>query len=249
MRDDDPHRIRSLVIVGGGTAGWMAAAALAKHFQRTDLAITLVESSAIGTIGVGEATIPTIRRFYARLGMSDMEVMRATHATAKLGISFENWDHPGSRCLHPFGLFGQDYGGIGFHHLWLDARARGDETPLTAYSLGAGLADQGRMALPQPNPPTPLATYDWALHLDASLTRGSSTSTWPRTGGSRRSGSTRDAGSRAISSSIAPASGRCCSARRWGSTMSIGGNGCRATARSRSRPKTTPPRRCRRIRG
>src|SRR3546814_13118379 len=76
---------------------------------------------------------------------------------------------PGSRCLHPFGLFGQDYGGIGFHNLWLDARARGDETPLTAYSLGAGLADHGRMALPQPNPPTRLATYDWALHLDASL--------------------------------------------------------------------------------
>src|SRR3546814_2125594 len=85
--------------------------------------------------------------------MTDMEVMRATHATAKLGISFEGWDHPGSRCLHPFGLFGQDYGGIGFHHLWLDARARGDETPLNAYSLGAGLADHGRMALPQPNPP------------------------------------------------------------------------------------------------
>src|SRR3546814_2890821 len=145
-----PDRIRRLVIVGGGTAGWMAAAALAKHFQRSDLAITLVESSAIGTIGVGEATIPTIRRFYARLGMTDMEVIRATHATAKLGISFEGWDHPGSRCLHPFGLFGQDYGGIGFHHLWLDARARGDETPLTAYSLGAGLADHGRMEMPPP---------------------------------------------------------------------------------------------------
>src|SRR3546814_7007339 len=94
--------------------------------------------------------------------------MRATHATAKLGISFEGWDHPGSRCLHPFGLFGQDYGGIGFHHLWLDARARGDETPLTAYSLGAGLADHGRMAPPQPHPPTRLATYDWALPLDRS---------------------------------------------------------------------------------
>src|SRR3546814_13577989 len=102
-----PDRIRRLVIVGGGTAGWMAAAALAKHFQRSDLAITLVESSAIGTIGVGEATIPTIRRFYARLGMTDMAVMRATTATAKLGIRFEDWDHPGSRCLPPFGLWWQ----------------------------------------------------------------------------------------------------------------------------------------------
>ncbi len=168
MHHDDPNRIRSLVIVGGGTAGWMAAAALARHFRGTDLAITLVESSAIGTVGVGEATIPTIRRFYARLGMSDMEVMQATGATAKLGIVFDDWQRPGSRFIHPFGLYGQDYGEIGFHHLWLEARTRGDATPLAAYSLGASLAENGRMALPQPNPPTPLATYDWALHLDAS---------------------------------------------------------------------------------
>src|SRR3546814_7486910 len=106
--------VRRLVCVGGGTGGWLAAGALAKHFQRSDMAITLVESSAIGTIGVGEATIPTLRRFYARLGMTDMEVMRAKHATAKLGISFEGWDLPGSRCLHPFGLFGQGYSGLGF---------------------------------------------------------------------------------------------------------------------------------------
>jgi tryptophan halogenase len=169
MQHDDPNRIRSLVIVGGGTAGWMAAAALAKHFHKSGLQITLIESSEIGTIGVGEATIPTLRRFYAKLGLSDVEVMRATNATAKLGIMFENWKREGERFLHPFGLYGQDYGDVGFQHLWLKARAEGDETPISDYSLGARLAIDERMALPQPNPPTPLAVYDWALHLDAGL--------------------------------------------------------------------------------
>ncbi len=164
-----PHRIRRLVIVGGGTAGWMAAAAFAKHFHGTDLSITLVESSEIGTIGVGEATIPTIRRFYATLGMSDQDVMRATGATAKLGILFQDWHRPGEGFIHPFGLYGQDHGRVGFHHLWIRRRAEGDQTPITAYSLGAALAEAGRMALPQPNPPTPLAVYDWAIHLDAAL--------------------------------------------------------------------------------
>jgi tryptophan halogenase len=169
MTEASPHRIRSLVIVGGGTAGWMAAAALVRHFHGSDLAITLVESSEIGTIGVGEATIPTIRRFYAKLGLSDQAVMQATGATAKLGIQFQDWRQVGRAFIHPFGLYGQNMGDVGFHHLWLRARAEGDDTPISAYSLGAMLAEEHRMALPQANPPTPLATYDWALHLDASL--------------------------------------------------------------------------------
>ncbi|WP_222927027.1 tryptophan halogenase family protein [Sphingomonas gilva] len=169
MTEASPHSIRSLVIVGGGTAGWMAAAALAKHFHGSGLAITLVESSEIGTIGVGEATIPTIRRFYAKLGLTDEAVMRETGATAKLGILFQDWRRVGEGFIHPFGLYGQDHGDIGFHHLWLQARAAGDDTPISAYSLGAMLAEKHRMALPQVNPPTPLATFDWALHLDASL--------------------------------------------------------------------------------
>lgn len=169
MQPLDPDRIRVLVIVGGGTAGWMAAAALAKHFHGTDLAIQLVESSDIGTIGVGEATIPTIRRFYAKLGLSDADVMQGTGATVKLGIQFRDWGRIGDRFLHPFGLYGQDFGDIPFHQLWLQRRAAGDPTPITAYSLGAALAEQGRMARPQPNPPSPMATYDWAIHLDAAL--------------------------------------------------------------------------------
>ena len=168
MTPPSPHRLRSLVIVGGGTAGWMAAAALAKHFHGTDLAITLVESSEIGTVGVGEATIPTLRRFYARLGLTDDMVMAATGATAKLGILFQDWHRKGEGFIHPFGLYGQDLGAVAFHHLWLGARAAGQAEPITAYSLGATMAAAGRMAAPpREASPTPLAVYDWALHLDA----------------------------------------------------------------------------------
>ena len=119
MDETSDHRIRSVVIVGGGTAGWMTAAALVQHFRSTAVKITVVESSDIGTIGVGEATIPTIRRFYAQLGMRDEDVMRATHATCKLGIRFQDWSGQGSDFIHPFGHFGQDVNGVGFHNYWL----------------------------------------------------------------------------------------------------------------------------------
>lgn len=161
--------VTSLVIVGGGTAGWMAAAAFAKYLHGTPIRITLVESSEIGAVGVGEATIPTLRRFYGRLGLTDQDVMRETRATAKLGILFQDWHRVGEGFIHPFGLYGQNAGEVAFHHLWLRAQETGEAAPITAYSLGAQLAEHGRMALPQPNPPTPLATYDWALHLDAAL--------------------------------------------------------------------------------
>jgi len=164
--DPDP-RIRSVVIVGGGTAGWMTAAALVQHFRGTDLKVTVVESSAIGTIGVGEATIPTIRRFYAQLGLSDAEVMRATGATCKLGIRFNDWSGPGSDFIHPFGLYGQELKGIGFHNFWLADRERGQTAPLSAYSLGASLAEAGRFVPPSPRPPSSLSVFDWALQLDA----------------------------------------------------------------------------------
>lgn len=163
------ERIGRVVIVGGGTAGWMTAAALVRRFRGAPLRITLVESSEIGTIGVGEATIPTIRRFYARLGMSDAEVMGAAQATCKLGIRFEGWSGEGAAFLHPFGLYGQDVDGVGFHHFWLADRARGSDAPLASYSLGASLAEAGRFTKPSPNPPSSLSVFDWALHLDASL--------------------------------------------------------------------------------
>jgi tryptophan halogenase len=161
--------IRSLVIVGGGTAGWMAAASLQQHFLNTPLKITLIESSKIDTVGVGEATIPTIRRFYHNLGMSDQEVLQATQGTCKLGIQFNDWHRPGSSFIHPFGLFGQDVKGIGFHHFWLKLREQGDTTPIGAYSLGASLAVNNKFTFPSATPPSSLSIFDWALHFDASL--------------------------------------------------------------------------------
>tara|TARA_R110002167_G_scaffold17426_23_gene66578 strand:+ start:1248 stop:2801 length:1554 start_codon:yes stop_codon:yes gene_type:complete len=161
--------IRDIVIVGGGTAGWMAAAALARHLGHTGVTITVVESSEIGTVGVGEATIPTIRRFYAQLGMSDAEVMSATGASCKLGIRFVGWGGTGSDFIHPFGLYGQDLRGTGFHHYWMQQRRTGDLTPLAAYSLGASLASAGKFVEPSLNPPSSLSVFDWALHLDAAL--------------------------------------------------------------------------------
>ncbi|KRC78999.1 tryptophan halogenase family protein [Sphingomonas sp. Root241] len=161
--------IERVVIVGGGTAGWMAATALSAHLAGTGVKITLIESSDIGTIGVGEATIPTIRRFYAQLGMSDAEVMQACEATAKFGIRFVDWLRDGQSFVHPFGRYGQDLKGVDFHHYWLTARASGDAAPLGDYSLGALLAGSGHATLPAPNPGSQLGIFDWALHFDAAL--------------------------------------------------------------------------------
>lgn len=161
--------IERVVIVGGGTAGWMAAAALSAHLAGTGVSITVVESSDIGTVGVGEATIPTIRRFYAQLGMSDAEVMQACQATAKLGIRFVDWLRDGHSFVHPFGRFGQDLKGVDFHHYWLKARAAGEMAPLGDYSLGSLLASEGHATLPASDPGSQLGIFDWALHFDAAL--------------------------------------------------------------------------------
>ncbi|MFC6633233.1 tryptophan halogenase family protein [Microbulbifer taiwanensis] len=161
------NRIQDLVIVGGGTAGWMAAASLQQHFAGTPLKITLVESPQIGTVGVGEATTPTIRRFYQQLGLDDLQVMRAVGGTCKLGIQFNHWRQPGHSFFHPFSVFGQDLDGVAFHHYWLRAREIGLDVPITDFSLGASLALDGRFSPPSPRPPSTLSVYDWALHLDA----------------------------------------------------------------------------------
>lgn len=162
------QRIENLVIVGGGTAGWMTAANLQHHFKE-QVTITLIESSEIGTIGVGEATIPTIRHFYRQLGMTDTQVIQATQATCKLGIQFNDWHKPGSSFIHPFGLFGQDLRGIGFHHFWLKLKQKNRVTDFQDYSLGANLAKHNKFTLPSPNPSSTLSVFDWALHFDAAL--------------------------------------------------------------------------------
>jgi hypothetical protein len=113
------NSLRNLVIVGGGTSGWMTAAALAKFLHPQQYQITLVESDAIGTVGVGEATVPHIRYFNEVLGIDENEFMKKTNATYKLGIEFSNWGKLGDAYIHPFGVYGQSRNDISFHHYWL----------------------------------------------------------------------------------------------------------------------------------
>ena len=110
---------RSVLIVGGGTAGWMTAAALANKCAGLPISIQLVESEAIGTVGVGEATVPHIRFFNRTLGIDEAEFMRRTKATFKLGIEFRDWGRIGDRYIHPFGAFGHDIEGVDFLQHWI----------------------------------------------------------------------------------------------------------------------------------
>lgn len=168
MRQD---AIRRVVIVGGGTAGWMAAAAISRVIgEMPGLAIELVESEAIGTVGVGEATIPQIVLFNKMLGIDEAEFMRETRATYKLGIEFVDWVRPGHRYVHPFGFYGLDMKGIDFHHFWLKARGLGDATPLGAYSLASVAALQERFGHPRPDQPnSPMSKLAYAFQFDAAL--------------------------------------------------------------------------------
>ncbi|WP_347331643.1 tryptophan halogenase family protein [Marinimicrobium locisalis] len=155
---------KRIVIVGGGTAGWMTAAAFSRLLP-SGCSVTLVESEQIGTVGVGEATIPHIRYFNQLLGIDEREFIEATQATYKLAIEFVGWGDASSRYMHPFSAFGSDLGGIDFHHHWLAARKALPDRNLDAFSLAAQLAQADRFA---PPPPDPDLGYGYAFHLDAS---------------------------------------------------------------------------------
>ena len=157
--------VKRVVVAGGGTAGWTAASALAKQLGPL-LDITLVESEEIGTVGVGEATIPTFRSFHALLGVDEQEFMRETQATFKLGIAFENWGHLGDRYIHPFGDVGKSTWMGDFHHMWLMAKAGGFGGDLDDYCFELKVADAGKFALTQ-NP-----AINYAYHLDAGMYAG-----------------------------------------------------------------------------
>jgi tryptophan halogenase len=159
--------IKSIVIVGGGTAGWMTAASVAHRLQRLGVTITLVESSAVGTIGVGEATVPAIRRYFQSLGVDAFEVMKATNGTIKLAIEFEGWKHEGHSFMHPFGRFGLEAGPVEFHDLWNRLRTQGNAGTLDEYSMGVQLSRAHRVTMPPEKPRVEFEDFDWAVHFDA----------------------------------------------------------------------------------
>lgn len=165
-------RLARVVIVGGGTAGWMAAAALSRFFNDGRRTVTLIESDAIGTVGVGEATIPPIRSFNAMLDIPEAEFLRETRGTCKLGIEFVNWGRVGDRYFHPFGSFGQDLHGIAFHQLWLREHARTGAAgagQINDYSMSAAAAQLGRFARPAAGAQSVVRELGYAYHFDAGL--------------------------------------------------------------------------------
>jgi len=161
--------IRDIVIVGGGTAGWMTAAGLSAVLGDLPVRIRLVESAEIGTVGVGEATVPHIRNFNARLGLDEADFMRRTQATYKLGIEFRNWGRQGESYIHPFGAFGQPIGGGPFDQHWLRARQRGEADNIDADSQPIMPDLLGRFGPPSSDPRSLGSTFSYAYQFDAGL--------------------------------------------------------------------------------
>lgn len=157
---NNDKKISRVVIAGGGTAGWVAAAALSKKLGEL-LEITLVESDQIGTVGVGEATIPPLRSFHRLLGIDEQEFMRATQATAKLGISFENWGERGEQYIHSFGRTGTSAWLAEFHHFWLRGRELGFNSEIGDFCLEHEAAREGKFAT------SAQSQLNFAYHLDA----------------------------------------------------------------------------------
>lgn len=161
------RRIRSVVIVGGGTAGWMAAAALSKSLAGMGVELRLIESARIEPIGVGEATIPPIMDFIHQLGIEEDDLVREIKATYKLGIGYRDWTRDGHFYFHPFGPTGPGIGSIPFQAYWLKMLLEGKAGRLEEYSIQSAAALRGRFARPVHAPNTPLNKITYALHFDA----------------------------------------------------------------------------------
>ena len=167
MSDSDP-RIRRIIIVGGGTAGWMSAAALSNALQH-ECSIKLIESEQLGSVGVGEATIPPIRTFNQSLGINEREFVRRTKGSFKLGIQFVNWARLNHRYFHPFGTYARQFDVVPVHQYWLQAHRQRKASRLDDYCMAWVLAANNRFMPPAADPRNVLSTFDYAYHFDASL--------------------------------------------------------------------------------
>jgi tryptophan halogenase len=159
--------IERIVIVGGGTAGWMAAAALSRLKKAHRLEIELIESEQIGTVGVGEATIPPFVAFNKLLEIDEREMMAAVQGSFKLGIQFANWGKKGDSYFHPFGAYGYEVDGISFHHLWHKMRTEGDKRPIQVFNAETMAAMFQRFARTPEDQPGDLPPINYAYHIDA----------------------------------------------------------------------------------
>lgn len=161
------NRIEKLVILGGGTSGWMTAAAIINHLPKNYCEVILIESDLIGTIGVGESTIPHILRFNSQLGIDEKEFISKTQATIKLGIQFDNWANLGDSYIHPFSEMGDVIRGVDFHHYWLKYKENGGTQDYESFSMAAELAKTKRFTPPaQSNNPL-TKQYTYSYHIDA----------------------------------------------------------------------------------
>jgi tryptophan halogenase len=158
-----------IVILGGGTAGWMAAAGLVSMIPPSRCRVRLVESDEIGIVGVGEATLPQIKNFNGSVGIDEAEMMRATKATFKLGIDFVDWGFKGSRYIHPFGAHGSAESGLGFHQQWRRSLDEERSWALEEFSFACMAARDNRFEFPATDRRTIKSTFSYAYHFDASL--------------------------------------------------------------------------------
>ncbi len=159
--------INHIVIVGGGTAGWMAAAALSKLRAGRPVAITVVESEQIGTVGVGEATIPPFLDFNRLLDIDEREMLAEVGGSFKLGIQFINWGKLGDSYIHPFGNYGYQMEGVSFHHVWHRYQQAGDKRPIQVFNMETMAAHFGRFARTEDYQRDDLPPVNYAYHLDA----------------------------------------------------------------------------------
>jgi tryptophan halogenase len=167
MTGEERH-LSQVVIIGGGSAGWMAAAALARAIE-TNCTITLIESELIGTLGVGEGTIPRIKDFNRFLGIDENEFVRRTQGAFKLGVHFVDWAKLGRRYFHPFGSFGRQFDAVEPHFFWLREHNGDAEASFDDYCMAWAAASRGRFAPPSNNLRHVLSTHEYAYHFDASL--------------------------------------------------------------------------------